>query len=169
MWNLLIFASKANRIRVNGPYLQVSLYISSGVCGKGSVFFFEPGLERGLTALQSNAGREKVFQSFSTTFTNFTETGGDSAVNPSITYILHPCASWPSHVQLCLQLFSPASFPPSIPSVPPPPFVYFTWSFTVFFTFSTSSFCFFCFLLRRSVSFFTFFSSVSMRVFTRTL
>lgn len=44
----------------NGPWktrsqnLQVSLYISSGVCGKGSVFFFEPGLERCLLALQSN-------------------------------------------------------------------------------------------------------------------
>lgn len=43
--------------RVSELYLQVSLYISSGVCGKGSVFFFEPGLERGLTALQSKAGR----------------------------------------------------------------------------------------------------------------
>lgn len=53
-------------------YLQVSLYISSGVCGKGSVFFFEPGLERGLTALQSNAARENVSQSFVATFT-----GGD--------------------------------------------------------------------------------------------
>lgn len=41
-------------------YLQVSLYISSGVCGKGSVFFFEPGLERCLLALQSNAERQKI-------------------------------------------------------------------------------------------------------------
>lgn len=65
-WNFLIFfAFKAHK-RVNELYLQVSLYISSGVCGKGSVFFFEPGLERGLTALQSKAGRGNVFQSFST-------------------------------------------------------------------------------------------------------
>lgn len=46
-------------------YLQVSLYISSGVCGKGSVFFFGPGLERCLLALQSNAKRQNLlnFQS----------------------------------------------------------------------------------------------------------
>lgn len=67
MWNFLIFASKADKRGVYELYLQVSLYISSGVCGKGSVFFFEPGLERGLTALQSNAGRGNVCQSFSTT------------------------------------------------------------------------------------------------------
>lgn len=59
--------------RVPKLYLQVNLYISSGVCGRGSVFFFEPGLERGLTALQSNAGRENVCQSFVATFT-----GGDN-------------------------------------------------------------------------------------------
>lgn len=47
--------------RVSKLYLQVSLYISSGVCGKGSVFFFEPGLERGLTALQSKAGKGNLF------------------------------------------------------------------------------------------------------------
>lgn len=49
-------------------YLQVSLYISSGVCGKGSVFFFEPGLERCLLALQSNAETEFTLLNDSTTF-----------------------------------------------------------------------------------------------------
>lgn len=52
--------------RADDLYLQVSLYISSGVCGKGSVFFLEPGLERGLTALQSKAAGGNVFQPFST-------------------------------------------------------------------------------------------------------
>lgn len=44
-------------------YLQVSLYISSGVWVKGSVFFFEPGLERVLTALQSIAERQNFIYS----------------------------------------------------------------------------------------------------------